>query len=91
MSKRKRDEAAGVDNATLSLKSHDQKLVEERLRIVIEDGVRDLSRVLKIAQSFEKQKLEKRQKRTLEKKRSAELSRLKEEVEVLQVELDSSI
>ena len=87
MSKRKRDETAGVEGPTNSVKSHKQEFIEKRLRAVIEDGVKELARALKIAKNFERQKLGRRQKQAQE-KRSTELSRLDEEIAIIQVELD---
>ena len=90
MSKRKRDEAADDEGPTNSVKSHKQELTEKRLRAVIEDGIKELARALKIAKNFERQKLWRRQKQALE-KRSTELSRLDEEIAIIQVELDGFI
>ena len=85
MSKRKFAEYNGAERKLSGSSDRALRLQRERLDVILEQVKKTLSKALKVARGFERQKLGRRQKVAKEQKEDAETARLAAEVIALKV------
>lgn len=85
MPKRKLEEHNGVEGKPNSVSNGALRVQGERLDTILEQAKKTLSRALKVARGFERQKLGRRQKVAKEQRDDAETVRLTAEVTTLKV------
>ncbi len=85
MPKRKFAEYTGAERKLSGSSDGALRLQRERLDTILEQAKKTLSRALKVARGFERQKIGRRQKVAKEQKEGAETARLAAEVTALKV------